>query len=112
MPISDGPQAGRQRIQAEKAGGDKGAKGSQDARQQDNLISHDAAVKDDRHCNHGFCDTKPAVKTQQGQANSNDNKFPDNEMISECSDCPGDNRIDLDASAIQNHDSESGIQNI
>jgi hypothetical protein len=93
MPISDGPEAGWLKLQTEKAGGIKAQRGSRDARQQHNLISHDAAVKDDSHCNHGFCDPKPAVKTQQGQGHANDSKFPDNEMISERSDCPSDNRI-------------------
>jgi hypothetical protein len=112
MPISDGT-ASRQSERSNRKGGGKSAEGgSKDARQQYNLISYDAAVKDDRHCNHGLCDPKPAVKTQQAQANANDNEFPDDEMISECSDCPRDNRIELDTSAIQNQDSENGIQNI
>jgi hypothetical protein len=85
---------------------------SHEAGDQHHLIKYDAAVKDDRHGNHGLGDAKFAVETQQEKAAANDGKFPDDEMIPERRDCPIRNGIQLRASAIQNHVSEKGVENV
>jgi hypothetical protein len=76
------------------------------------LIKYDAAVKDDRHGNHGLGDAKFAVQTQQEQTAANDGKFPDDEMMPERCDCPVRNGIQLRAPAIQDDVGEKGVKNV
>jgi len=85
---------------------------SHETRQQNNLINHDAAVKDDRHGNHGLGEAIFAVKAQQEQTKADDGKFPNDEMIPEHRDGPTGNRIELRAPTVQNHVSERGVENV
>jgi hypothetical protein len=76
------------------------------------LIKYDAAVKNERHGNHGLGEAEFAVETQQEKGAAYDGKLPDDEMIPECCDGPIRYGIQLRASASQNHVGEKGVENV
>lgn len=112
MPISEWRKAGRQKDQAEKAGGTPAHRGSHDEGQQYNLIGNDAAVENDRRGNHGFGELIFAADAQQEQGTANDGEFPDDKMIPERFDCPICNRIQLRAATIQDDVGKQGVENV
>jgi len=92
--------------------GPEGGEGSHETGNQNNLIKYDAAVKNERHGNHGLGEAEFAVETQQEKSEAYDGQFPDDEMIPECRDCPIRNGIQFRASASQNHVGEKGVENV
>jgi hypothetical protein len=109
---SDGREGTAPRDNKGMLAGPRGGKESHETGNQNNLIKYDAAVKNERHGNHGLGEAKFAVETQQEKGAAYDGKFPDDEMIPERCDGPIRNGIQLRASASQNHVGEKGVENV